>query len=182
MSPVTHFAQHPSTLAHDLAIRAVRHGGRTAVEFTPGDGTWSALSYAELAGRAAVTADLFRSLRGRAGHPRFVLIMLPNSIEYVVSVYGCAFAGAVAVPFYPPTVLTSRTAKAFGDRLRQICRDCQPSAIVLPADVADYVGSIVEGPQLVTVPDLPQGSGDIHRIDARPGDLALLQYTSGSTM
>jgi len=184
MSSVTHFAQHPSTLAHDMAIRAVRHGDRTAIAFTPGNDTWSSISYAELASRAAATADLLRSRRRTSGRPQFVLVMLPNCIEYVVAFYGCLVAGAVAVPFYPPTVMTSRTARAFGERLRQICADCQPSAIVLPSSLVDYVRSELpaDPPALIAAEDLPEASGPVRRIDARPSDLALLQYTSGSTM
>jgi acyl-CoA synthetase (AMP-forming)/AMP-acid ligase II len=182
-SSVTHFAQHPSTLAHNLATRAERHGERDAVAFTSGDNHWSSISYAELAGRASALAELLRSLRRPSGDPQFVLIMLPNSIEYVVSFYGCLVAGAVGVPFYPPTVLTSRTSRAFSDRLRQICRDCRPSVIVLPANLVDFVRSELDtDPVLIAAEGLPDAASTMGPIFARPSDLALLQYTSGSTM
>jgi acyl-CoA synthetase (AMP-forming)/AMP-acid ligase II len=174
----------PSTLAHDLAARAERHGERTAVAFTPGDDRWSSLSYAGLAGAAAAVAGLLRSVRRTADRPQFVLIMLPNGLDYVRSFYGCLIAGAVAVPFYPPGVLNSRTTKVFGERLRQIWRDCEPSVIILPADLVDFVRSelAMAAALLVAAEDLPVAAAAVDRIDGRPDELALLQYTSGSTM
>jgi len=192
-SPVTHFAQHPSTLAHDIAARAERHGERTAVAFTAGDETWSHMSYAELAGRAGAVAELLRSVRRTAARPQFVLVALPNGIDYVVSFYGCLIAGAVAVPFYPPAVLTSRTTRAFGERLRQIWLDCRPSVFILPAHLIELVRTelapLTDTAQPPTtfvsaedLPTVPASNDWASRVDARPGDLAMLQYTSGSTI
>jgi acyl-CoA synthetase (AMP-forming)/AMP-acid ligase II len=185
-SPETNFAQYPSTLAHDVARRADRHGARTAVSFTAGDDQWAALSFAELANSAAAISAQLRGLSHPADHPRFVLIMLPNGVDYVRSIYGCFVAGAVAVPFYPPTAMTTRTARMFGERLRQICLDCQPTAIILPAKLTEFVETELPAahrPALIAAETLPAGEDGegISRIDARPGDLALLQYTSGST-
>lgn len=182
------------TLAHDLLDRAQRHGGRNAIEFTRGDGQWSTLSYAELAGRAGALARRLaatqRSSTQRSGSPRFVLIMLPNSPEYVVAVYACLLAGMVAVPFYPPSVLTPRTARVFNDRLREIQRDCAPAAVVLPDDQVDFVATALPPtggsgpvPQLITASQLPDPSSEEADLPvaATGTDLALLQYTSGST-
>jgi acyl-CoA synthetase (AMP-forming)/AMP-acid ligase II len=181
---VTHFAQHLSTLAHELADRACRHGDRTAVRFTSGDQQWSSLNYAGLAGSAAAVAELLRAAPRPDGRPQFVVVMLPNGLDYVRSLYGCLIAGAVAIPFYPPSVLTSRTARTFGERLRQICLDCRPSVIIAPSELVDLVRRAVPATPLVLAADeLPEADPTgIARIDARPNDLALLQYTSGSTM
>jgi acyl-CoA synthetase (AMP-forming)/AMP-acid ligase II len=186
-----------TTLAHDMARRADRHGGRTAVVFTSDDGRPGHLDYAGLAGRAAAVAARLRALRAsrRTGeHPQFVLIALPNGLDYVVSVYGCLIAGAVAVPFYPPTSMIGRTARVFGRRLAQIWRDCRPAVIILPSNVIDLVrdelAAVDPAPHdgdtvLLPAEDLWAASDPttrIDRLDARPGDLALLQYTSGSTL
>jgi acyl-CoA synthetase (AMP-forming)/AMP-acid ligase II len=185
-SPTIHLGQHPSTLAHDLTTRAHRHPDRVAVAFTPGDGRWSDLSYADLAGRAAAVAGLVRSLRRTSQPPPFVLIMLPNGPEYLVAFYGCLMAGAVAVPFYPPTSQTGRTAEAYAERLRGIQRNCAPSLIIAPAAVAGFVAAqldpaVAPRPTVIPVEQLPTTVEPVDRIAARPGDLALLQYTSGST-
>jgi acyl-CoA synthetase (AMP-forming)/AMP-acid ligase II len=186
-SLATHLASQSSTLAHDLAIRAHRHGERLAVAFTGGDNEWSRLSYAELAGRAFALADLLRFVR-RGRSRQFVLIMLPNGPDYVVSVYGCLAAGAVAVPFYPPTLLTNRTTRVFRQRLGQIWQDCQPDVVILPRQLIDLVRAEPVGADtvLLAAEDLPEALAGpavaADRVDARPGDLALLQYTSGSTI
>jgi acyl-CoA synthetase (AMP-forming)/AMP-acid ligase II len=186
------------TLAHDLLERAQRHGGRNAIEFTRGDGQWSTLTYAELAGRAGALARLLaatqRSGTQRSGSPRFALIMLPNGPEYVVAVYACLLAGVVAVPFYPPSVLTPRTARVFNDRLREIQRDCAPAVVVLPDEQVDFVAAALSpvggagprpgpGPQLISASQLPGPSSEGVDLPVTAGgtDLALLQYTSGST-
>jgi acyl-CoA synthetase (AMP-forming)/AMP-acid ligase II len=176
------------TLAHDITSRAERHGERIAVSFTVGDGIFTEMSYAELGGRAAAFGALLRAVRRHQQEPQFVLIILPNGLEYVTSFYGCLIGGAVAVPFYPPGALNARTAAAFRDRLNQIMRDCRPSVIVLPANLAEHVraelaaSDLLGGTVLIAAEDLPDattpGDGVVH---ARPGDLALLQYTSGST-
>src|SRR5262245_61543329 len=119
-SPTSHYVVPPSTLAHGLADRADRHGERLAISFRTGGGRWSPLSYAQLWQRAAAVADALRPVRRRVSEPRFVLIVLPNGLEYVASFYGCLIAGAVAVPFYPPTIMSSRAARAFQQRLGQI--------------------------------------------------------------
>lgn len=185
--PVAAQPRSPHTLAHDLLDRAHRHGERTAIEFTSGDGRWSALTYAELAGRAGALARLLPSA-DPAGPPRFVLIMLPNSLDYVVAVYACLVAGVVAVPFYPPNVQTARTARVFNGRLREIQRDCAPDVIVLPDEQADFVAAALSSadhpsPRLITTGELPGPSEHWTGLSpaVRGADLALLQYTSGST-
>jgi acyl-CoA synthetase (AMP-forming)/AMP-acid ligase II len=181
---VTRLSAYPPTLVHALSLRARRHGERIAIAFTDGDDRWSQLSYAELAGRAAATADLLRSVGGDpATHPR-VLIALPNSIEYLVAYYGCLIAGAVAVPFYPPTSQSRRSTASFGVRLRQIQQDCAPAVVIAPASHADQIRAELSAPaRVVAAEALPVGgpADRIGPIAARPSDLAMLQYTSGST-
>jgi acyl-CoA synthetase (AMP-forming)/AMP-acid ligase II len=187
--PSPGFAHHESTLAHNLAGRADRHGDQIAVAFTAGDDRWQRLTYAELAARAAAAGDLLRGVRRVGQRQQFVLIMLPNGPDYVVCLYACMLAGAVAVPFYPPASATGRSARAFGGRLREIWANCQPSVVIAPTDLTDFVAAELQaspGPAPVvlaaaSLPSVAETAGGIHRIDCRPGDLALLQYTSGST-
>ncbi|WJK38219.1 fatty acyl-AMP ligase [Solwaraspora sp. WMMA2056] len=187
-TPVVAEARPTHTLAGDLLDRARRHGARHAVEFTIGDGRWSTVTYAELAGRAAALARVLPAA-GTGDRPRFVLIMLPNGLDYVVSVYACLLAGVVAVPFYPPSVLTARTARVFSQRLQEIHRDCAPDVVVLAEDQAGFVADALapayrdgSGPVLITAGELP-AAVDPAGVAVRAGgaDLAVLQYTSGST-
>ncbi len=187
MSRVSLLATPSSTLAHGMADRAERHGPRLAVAFSAGDGRWLDLSYAELWRRSVAVAGLLRTLPRRGNGPRFVLIALPNGIEYVTAFYGCLVAGMVAVPFYPPTTTSSRAARAFIERLTQIVEDCRPSAMIVPAASvaqvhAELPAPLLAGTVVLAAEELPvEPAGGAEPIRARPDDLALLQYTSGST-
>ncbi len=183
---LTGIPSHWATLAHDMLDRADRHGDRVAVSFTAGGGNAEDMTYAQLAGRASALAAMRRTLRGNHQGPQFVLIMLPNGNEYVTAFYGCLVSGAVAVPFYPPSSLNARTAAAFSERFVQVMADCHPSVVVLPAALVGHVeGELATlglsgTTTLLAAEDLPEGQASA-AIHARPCDLAVLQYTSGST-
>lgn len=183
---LTGIPTHWATLAHDILGRADRHGDRIAVTFTAGDARTEEMTYAQLAGRASALAAMLRTLRGNHQGPQFVLIMLPNGLEYVTAFYGCLIGGAVAVPFYPPGVLNARTAAAFRERFGQLMADCHPAAVVLPAVLVAHVQGELDAlglsgeVTLLAAEDLPDGQ-TLAEVHARPCDLALLQYTSGST-
>lgn len=82
------------------------------------------LTYLQLERRArAIAAQLQeRRLEGQR-----VLLLYPPGLEFIAACYGCLFAGAVAVPAYPPD--PSRLAQSL-PRLMSILGDCQPSAVL----------------------------------------------------
>ena len=53
-----------------------------------------------------------------------ILICLPSGLEYVISVLGCLYAGAIAVPALPP----ARDSE--WQRIDRIKRDCNPRAVI----------------------------------------------------
>lgn len=174
------------TLADALAFWARGNGrDRVAVRFTPGDGTWAGITYGrlhdaadELGGRLAAIRD------GRYGG-RFVLIALPSGLGYVLSLYACLLAGVTAVPFYPQGLSTGRAGSAFSRRLREIVADCDPGLVIGTHDVlavlpAGIPGYLMDGVRAVPGNDVAL-PGPVRRLRPEPGDLALLQYTSGST-
>src|SRR5690349_16678680 len=71
-----------------LAYRFLLDGERDAVEIT----------YAELDRRARAIAVLLSPdvLEQR------VLLLYPPGLEYIAAFFGCLYAGAIAVPAYPP--------------------------------------------------------------------------------
>jgi len=132
------------------------------------------LTFGDLDDRVRAVAA--RLLRRRLGGER-LLLLFPPGLDFVVALFVCFRAGAVAVPM--PNNAGRRTA----DRIAAIARDAQPAAILtirgdplapllgLPSihvDDADDAGDWAGG----GFPDRPEGSAD---------DLALMQYTSGST-
>ena len=123
------------------------------------------VTYAQLDARARTIAAGLADARGER-----VLLVYPPGLEYVAALFGCFYAGAVAVPAYPPD--PSRLERSL-PRLEAIIRDATPKVVLTIAVLTELVG----GDTLAT-DTLPEGS---YFEPAEPGDVALLQYTSGST-
>ncbi|WP_157877701.1 fatty acyl-AMP ligase [Streptomyces kanamyceticus] len=176
------------TLAHALAAHAETRGDTAAISYTTPRHGEQALTYGQLCGRAAALGAVLNGLPSRTHHRPFVLIALPNGLDYVASFFACAFADAVAVTFHPPTLSTARAGRAYDHRLEQILRDCEPSAIIAQPDLhprlrevsrAAGLDPLVLDPQAADNP--PSGLTGFRGPQPRPEHLALLQYTSGST-
>ncbi len=121
-----------------------------------------------------------------AGQP--VLLLYPPGRAYVEGFLGCLYAGAIAVPAYPPDpVRLERTLP----RLRSLVADCGATVALSLSWLADTAQAMAEqAPELAA---LQWVSTDDGRADDGPAadewtppridseSLALLQYTSGST-
>jgi len=155
----------------------------------------SDVAYAYLGDGEAVSGELTRQAldaRARAiatelarcgATGRAVLILCPAGLEYVASLFGCFYGRAIAVPAYPPT----RTGLARTmPRIRAICEDCRPVAVLTTVAVREVLRGdaalrgLVEAIPLVAVDEL-RGEVDAALPEVTAADLALLQYTSGST-
>src|SRR5262249_21638044 len=78
-------------------------------------------TYADLNERArAVAASLTQ--RDLAGSP--VLLNFPPGLEVIDALFGCLYAGCIAVP--APYAIAKRSA----ERIASICRDCEPAAML----------------------------------------------------
>jgi amino acid adenylation domain-containing protein len=169
-----------SSLVEILRRRALESPERVAFTFLGRDGgvaqelTWAALE------RRARGMGAALQEAGLAGER--VLLLEPAGLGFVTSFLGCLYAGAVAVPAYPP----GRNRGAA--RLRSIAADARVRAVLAPAAVAAEAGSLVARvPELVGARFLASGGLGEERADAwretgpAVGDAAFLQYTSGST-
>ncbi|MBK9021105.1 MAG: AMP-binding protein [Sulfuritalea sp.] len=172
------------TLVEVLLWHAQRHPARPHVLFQRSPTETITLTYGEL---LATARRLAAGLRGRGVRPGdFVAVMLPTGLEFFHSFYGILLAGAVPVPIYPPT-----RPGQIEDHLRRqagILKNCEAVAL-LSFDAARMVAHILSGlvPSLRTVTTPEElcrtgvdvaGQGD-H--PGAPGEIAFLQYTSGST-
>jgi amino acid adenylation domain-containing protein len=148
-----------------------------------GEGAEQSLSYGGLDLRARAVAARLQEL-GLAGER--LLLLFPPGLDYVAAFLGCLYAGAVAVPAYPPT--GSRGLP----RLRSILADCEPRAILtvgaLRAALEKQMarrqagGDAGLGLPLIDVDALGDAGADLWRDPGLSADaLAFLQYTSGST-
>jgi acyl-CoA synthetase (AMP-forming)/AMP-acid ligase II len=162
-----------------LEEHAVRRPAEPALIFLDRRGKAVARrTYAELDERArAVAASLAE--RDLAGSP--VLLSFPPGLEFVDALFGCFYAGCIAVP--APYAIAKRS----GERIASICRDCDPAAMLTLARFdheararGDLPGASDRIPS-VYVDALAPAPHSYVSADHSAESIALLQYTSGST-
>ncbi|HWF14015.1 MAG TPA: AMP-binding protein [Candidatus Acidoferrales bacterium] len=167
----------------------IRHRGRvdaaqTHLIFYEDEGESPTLTFGELlAGAERVAADLARRGIGRGDT---VALMLPTSRDFFLSFAGTLLAGAIPVPIYPPfradriseyAERQSAILANAGARLLVTFREAASAAKLLKPLVPS-IESVVTADTLVrSDAAIPLGT----LLHSRANDLALLQYTSGST-
>ncbi|MEO0651954.1 MAG: fatty acyl-AMP ligase, partial [Planctomycetota bacterium] len=155
-----------------LEARVATTPTRDAFRFVGEDGEvaeeWS---YADLHGRALANAERIRDAFGTDG-PR-LLVPVYDAQSFIAAWTGCVAAGAVAIPVPAP-----RGGSAVQDRLRAVAEDAGAAGFLLPAGIDAEMG--LDLPTLEVVLDPPAKP---YPVPTRVGgaDLAVLQYTSGST-
>ncbi len=138
------------------------------------------ITYAELRDSArAIAAQLQES--GSVKGER-VLLLYPPGMEFIKGFLGCLFAGAIAVPAYPPR----RNRKM--NRIDSIADDAKPKFVFATRDVIDRSEHILEdSPRLQSAEWIATEEVSVEKStawknpDIQKDDLAFLQYTSGST-
>lgn len=155
------------TLADVLLTRAAAQPETVAYEAYDG-GELQTVSYAQVAARATALA---RELT-RVGGDGPVLLAYPAGIDYAVAVFGGFLAGRPVIPAF---VLGRSTRDR--DRLMGIVADARPEVVVAPEPDPRL--------QVPTTIVVPGDEADVTPWSApRPalgGDVAVIQYTSGST-
>lgn len=171
---------HNFTIPEILAIRAQHTPDHTAYIFlADGEEAEEKLTYNELYQAAMEIAD---RLAEKNMHGERALMLYPPGLDFVKALYGCFYAGVIAVPAYPPRKNRSL------ERIRLMVAD-SGSKIVLTnddihktsersfSDVEELKGLLWLPTDKPTLPASPPPS--LHA--SMPSDIALLQYTSGST-
>jgi acyl-CoA synthetase (AMP-forming)/AMP-acid ligase II/acyl carrier protein len=136
----------------------------------------------ELDARARAIACM---LKERGLHGERMLLLYPPGLELIAALFGCLYAGNVAVLAYPPD--PGRLGRTL-PRLLSMVDDAQPSALLTTSALAELSApAFADVPSLDSLPRLTTADVDPTRAatwrdpGVRPEDLALLQYTSGST-
>ncbi|HVK54840.1 MAG TPA: beta-ketoacyl synthase N-terminal-like domain-containing protein, partial [Burkholderiales bacterium] len=166
----------PATLVDLLKLRALSTPSRIAlIELADGELESGRITFAELDSRARNVAAAL-SAEGLSGER--VLLAFPSGIDYVVALWGCLYAGAIAVPAYPPT------SSAHGERLHQVMDDCAAKLILVPDSLLNKarqrLGRLTDMPRIEALSTF-QASAEFTPPDINPESIAYLQYTSGST-
>ncbi len=162
-------------------LRAETNPDRTAFYYLiDGEEDCLSASYKEIDLRArAIAAQLQQA---GAANER-ALLLYDSGLEYIAALAGCFYAGTVAVPVYPPDPM--RMAR-MGPRLQAIASDCGARFVLGVEEDLER-----SAPLLDTIPQIDRRlctdqidtslASQWTQLPQSREDLALLQYTSGST-
>ena len=172
-----------TTLVEILRWRALHQGSDVAFTLLKdGEEEELSLSYGELDTLCRRVAARLQDLDA-VGQP--VLLVYPPGRDFLVGYLGCLYAGAIAVPIYPPD---PRRMERTLPRFQAIATDCGATVALTQAANLGVVQAIgAYAPDLKSMrwassDDLPAGAEDAWREPAAdPEAIAFLQYTSGST-
>ena len=169
-----------TSLIDILRARASEQAERTAyILLNAGETEEGVLTFGELDRQARAIAAL---LQANDAEGQRVLLLFAPGLEYIAAFFGCLYAGAVAVPAYPPRLNQSI------QRLETIVADSQARIVLTTQQLLSRIQlsfSAVAGLEKLrwlTSEDALEDRADAWRepkIDQRT--LAFLQYTSGST-
>ncbi|WP_184035968.1 AMP-binding protein [Chitinivorax tropicus] len=170
----------PTTLNELLQLRADTTPDKTAYVFLNGPAdaeTATPLSYAELDQAARQVAGRLIQ-QGIAPNDRVLLLCQPG-LDYVIGFFGVLYAGAVAVPVFPPR------NRQHVPRIVGILDNAGATAIICTSSDSERFAKLLQDTAAHRIPLL-----DVSTIDANPlpvaatvspSQIAFLQYTSGTT-
>jgi acyl-CoA synthetase (AMP-forming)/AMP-acid ligase II len=176
-----------TTIPEMLRARAEADPHARAYTFLEdGEHDGRSLTWSDVDRQANAVAETIRTVAGRGA---CALILCPPGLAFIPAFFGALRAGAIAVPAYPP-----RLGRAGVDpndrlltRLRAIVADAAPAVVLATTGLverADALPLLLPGLRGATWIDVDT----LHALDDRstgdgidPGDVAFLQYTSGST-
>lgn len=133
-------------------------------------------SYEQLWGRVEQFAAHLHSLGVAPGD--CVLVVLPNGPEFFYGFYAVLLRGGIVVPVFPGSG---------PERVRARARHCRAKVVVVPSDTepekTQELGSAEPGSELRVTTFAASASAPrrVERPPVAPDDVAMLQYTSGTT-
>ena len=159
-------------IAHECIDRHAA-GDRTAVIVVRPGQADELLSCRQISADSARFAHLLAA-RGVGRGDRVAVMLEPGRLFYA-AIFGAIKLGAIAVPLFT----------LFGpDGVRLRVLDCQPRVLVTVPDKAQAVAGIADLTCLYDAPALHAELAqwpDVFQTDTRASDLAIFQYTSGTT-
>jgi 1-acyl-sn-glycerol-3-phosphate acyltransferase len=168
------------TLIEALQWHVSRRPEHTHIVFLDEDASSHTMTYSALYEAALRVSSGLHRLGVNPGDT--VALMLPTGNDYFASFAGILLAGAVVVPVYPP-VQSAR----IDDHLKRhaaILLDARSRVMIVPSHA--LVASLLAKARIPTLREIVtthqlMGETDNERYIPRAQDVALLQYTSGST-
>ena len=160
-------------IAHECILRHATSDGRTAVRIAHADGADETLSFDTIAAGSARFAHWLEQSGIEPGDR--IAFMLEPSLPFYLSLFGAMLRGAISVPLFT----------LFGlDGLRLRVDDCHPKLLITNAEKAE-IARQVEGVRVIIADEaLLQEIAQLpptYQTQTRADDLAVFQYTSGTT-
>jgi acetyl-CoA synthetase len=160
-------------IAHECITRYANGCGRTAVRIAHADGTDEILSFDEIAAGSARFAHWLVANGIQRGDR--IAFMLEPSLPFYISLFGAMMMGAISVPLFT----------LFGlDGLRLRVDDCKPTLLITNAEKVALADQIEGLRVIVADADLLKEIAcfpTTYETATLPNDLAVFQYTSGTT-
>ncbi|AXG81395.1 type I polyketide synthase [Streptomyces paludis] len=176
-----HLEDRPDALAYRFLAGTGTGTGTGSGDGTGGGESWS---YRELDLRTRAVAALLQR-EGLTGKP--VLLLRPPGLDYIAGFLGCLYAGAIAVPAYPPDT------RRFGQtmpRLAAIARDSGATHALTTGALSRFAATKRREMDSLGLAGLrwlalsgpgTDGADDWRDPSVGSDSTAFLQYTSGST-
>lgn len=169
-----------NTLVDILRQRASLQPDKVAYTFlTDGETEAVSLTYRQLEQKAQAIATYIQSLC--QPHTR-VLLLYPPGLGFIEAFFGCLYAGAIAIPAYPP-----RPNRSI-DRIQSIIQSAEPTlALTTNSIISNLQKKADRTPELKSLRWLATDDLDVkyanqwQETSINQNNLAFLQYTSGST-
>ena len=151
-----------------------------------GDGTSAAMTYQQNDQAACQVAASLQKRGIKQGER--VLVILPNSLEFVKIFYGCLYGGILAVPLSEPA--GPQNMAAYLETFLPTLKVSKPSLIIVTSQLADFLRNqlppelqkVISGLEIATDQEiLADTSAEYSAPEIKAEDTAYLQFTSGST-
>lgn len=160
-------------IAHECIGRHADGSGRAAVRIAHADGADEFLSFDDIAAGSARFAHWLDANGIQPGDR--IAFMLEPSLPFYVCLFGAMQTGAISVPLFT----------LFGlDGLRLRVDDCKPKLLITNAEKAEVAGKIAGVRVIVAdaglLEEIARFPGS-YETKTRADDLAVFQYTSGTT-
>jgi acetyl-CoA synthetase len=160
-------------IAHECVLRHADGSGRSAVRIAHAGGRDEILSFDQLAAGSARFAHWLEANGIRPGDR--IAFMLEPSLPFYLSLFGAMLTGAISVPLFT----------LFGrDGLRLRVDDCKPKLLITNAEKAPIANQmegvrvmVADATLLAEMARFPS----TYEASTRADDLAVFQYTSGTT-
>lgn len=167
------------TLPEILSLRARETPEEAAYIFLPeGETAGITLTYGALDHAARALAMHLNQIAGRGER---ALMFFPAGLEFIKALFGCFYAGIIAVPAYPPRKNRSL------DRIKVLVEDAGCSLVLSTTAITQSARLSFAGMDTlkllpwINVDDVDLTIAEADIVFPDPQDVALLQYTSGST-